>query len=60
MGHKITDKLNEVAESEEVRKALNQIFLFEVDQGASGVQYKKDYRGILERFAKQAAQEDAD
>jgi hypothetical protein len=60
MGQKITDKLNEVAESEEVRSALNQIFLFEIDQGSRGVQYKKDYRGILERFVKKNGDEDAD
>ena len=53
MGHKITDKLEQVAETDEIREALKQIFLFEVDQGPTGVQYKKDYKSILEQCAKQ-------
>ncbi len=52
MSNKIADKLDAVVDNEAVRAALQDIFLFEVDQGQGGIQYKKEYRAVLERSRK--------
>lgn len=48
----IQAKLDEVAEDEVVRKCLDALLVFEIDQDDGGIQYKREYRTILERHAR--------
>lgn len=48
----IQAKLDEVATDENVRQCLDALLVFEVDQDDGGIQYKREYRAILERHAK--------
>lgn len=45
----IQKKLDEVAGDESVRKCLDALLVFEIDQDDGGIQYKREYRSILER-----------
>lgn len=49
MNRKIIDKIAEVAGDEQVKEALNALFMFEVDQGSGGFQYSAEYEAILEK-----------
>jgi hypothetical protein len=53
----IQSKLDQVAADENVRKCLDALLVFEVDQDDGGIQYKREYRTILERHAKVSAGE---
>jgi hypothetical protein len=48
----IQEKLDQVAQDEAVRRCLDALLIFEVDQDDGGIQYKRDYRTILERHAR--------
>lgn len=52
----IQAKLDQVAEDENVRKCLDALLVFEIDQDDGGIQYKREYRTILERHAKVSAE----
>lgn len=48
----IQSKLDQVATDEDVRRCLDALLVFEVDQDDGGIQYKREYRIILERHSK--------
>jgi hypothetical protein len=52
----IQSKLDEVAGDDAVRECLKALLLFEVDQDDGGIQYKREYRAILERHAKMSGE----
>lgn len=51
----IQSKLDQVATDESVRRCLDALLVFEVDQDDGGIQYKREYRAILERHANPSA-----